>query len=345
MRREIPRLRLEGQLPTGLIIDARSESEFAADNIPGAINLPTLNDQERIEVGTLYKQVSPFKARIRGASLAARNIANHVEHSLSELPQGHPMWVYCWRGGQRSGSLALVLKEIGFAPRLINGGYKHWRNEVMSGLPRQVESLKWRVLSGPTGVGKTRWLQALAKAGESTLDLEGLGGHRGSLLGDVSGGQPTQRAFESRLYHHLSSLQAGAEVWVESESANLGKLTIPAALMAKIHAAPQVELKVSLEDRVAQLLKDYPMWIAAPDQLIEKLNVLRPRHSNARIDQWITWIHQNNFEALVSDLLVHHYDPTYAHGAKRLNQSDRTEVSVGSTQDTLSQLIKIRKSD
>ncbi|MGD2006248.1 MAG: tRNA 2-selenouridine(34) synthase MnmH [Pseudomonadales bacterium] len=345
MRREIPRLRLEGQLPTGLIIDARSESEFAADHIPGAINLPTLNDQERIEVGTLYKQASPFKARIRGASLAARNIADHVEHSLSGLPQGHPMWVYCWRGGQRSGSLALVLKEIGFSPKLINGGYKHWRNEVMSGLPRRIESLKWRVLSGPTGVGKTRWLQALAEAGEPTLDLEGLGGHRGSLLGDVNGGQPTQRAFESRLYHHLSSLESGTEVWVESESANLGKLTIPAALMTKIHAAPQVELQVSLADRVAQLLKDYPMWVDAPDQLIEKLNVLRPRHSNARIDQWITWIHQSNFEALVSDLLIHHYDPTYAHGAKRLNQSDRTEVCVGSTQDTLSQLIKMRKSD
>ena len=145
---------------TGLIIDARSESEFAADHIPGAINLPTLSDQERIEVGTLYKQVSPFKACIRGASLAARNIANHVEHSLSELPQGHPMWVYCWRGGQRSGSLALVLKEIGFSPKLINGGYKHWRNEVMSGLPKQIESLKWRVLSGPDG----RWQDSLVQS-------------------------------------------------------------------------------------------------------------------------------------------------------------------------------------
>lgn len=341
MRREIPRCQLQGTLPRGLIIDARSESEYAQDHIPGAINLPTLNDAERIEVGTLYKQVSPFQARIRGSVLAARNIAQHIETSLSDLPQGSEMWVYCWRGGQRSGSLALVLNEIGFKPRLINGGYKHWRGEVMKGLGREIERLNWRVLSGPTGSGKTRWLNRLKEAGQSVIDLEGLGGHRGSLLGDVNGGQPSQRKFESCLYHELCDLPDDQPVWVESESANLGRLTIPAALMEKIHSASRVELQCSVEQRTQFLLQDYPHWIEKPQALIEQLERLRARHSNAVVDQWIQWIEAQAFTPLVHDLLERHYDPTYRHGMRRLNQTQVSYLAVDPTHPTLDPLLSI----
>lgn len=343
MRRQIPRQLLDGQLPTGLIIDARSESEFKDDHIPGAINLPTLNDQERIEVGTLYKQVSPFKARIRGASLAARNIANHVEHSLSELEPATPMWVYCWRGGQRSGSLALVLNEIGFQPTLINGGYKHWRQQVMTGIPAQIDQFKWKVLSGPTGSGKTQWLHRLAAAGENTIDLEGLGNHRGSLLGDVEGGQPSQRMFESRLYHALASMDPKRPVWVESESANLGRLTVPRTLMKQIQSAARVQLNPSVEQRVNFLLADYEYWQSHTQTLIEQLNRLRPLQSNARVDQWITWIEQGDFQPLVTDLLVHHYDPAYQHGMKRLNQEGVAHLDLSPDQDGIDQLLALTK--
>mgnify|MGYP001027455431 CR=1 FL=1 len=342
MRREIPRCQLAGTLPQGLILDARSESEFQQDHIPGAINLPTLNDQERIEVGTLYKQVSPFKARLRGSTIAARNIANHIEHSLSHLDPGSEMWVYCWRGGQRSGSLALVLNEIGFKPKLINGGYKHWRSQVMAGIPEQITRLQWRVLSGPTGSGKTRWLHQLEQAEQPILDLEGLGGHRGSLLGDVNGGQPSQRKFESRLYHALAALPSDQPVWIESESANLGRLTIPAPLMEQIFQSPRVELNSTLEARVEFLLKDYPSWQAQPQQLIQQLNNLRSRHSNAVVDQWIDWIHAGQFAELVSDLLVRHYDPTYRHGMQRLNQTDVSLLDIDPEQDALDQLLSAR---
>lgn len=343
MRRQIPRRRLDGEIPTGLIIDARSESEYHDDHIPGAINLPTLNDAERIEVGTLYKQVSPFHARIRGATLAARNIANHVESSLAHLDSGSPMWVYCWRGGQRSGSLALVLNEIGFQPTLINGGYKHWRHEVMQGIPEQVARLKWRVLSGPTGSGKTKWLKQLADAGENVIDLEGLGAHRGSLLGDVEGGQPSQRMFESRLYHALCQLNPDRSVWVESESANLGKLTIPPQLMEQIHTAQRVQLNPSISDRVAFLLQDYEHWQTHTQTLIEQLNRLRMRHSNARVDQWVAWIQDGQFAELVEDLLTQHYDPTYQHGMRRLNQDRVVHLDLSPSQDGLDQLLALSK--
>lgn len=339
MRREIPRLTLDGHLPSGLIIDARSESEYADDHIPGAINLPTLNDQQRIEVGTLYKQVSPFEARLKGAAYAARNIANHIESPLASLPAGAEMWVYCWRGGQRSGSMALVLNEVGFRPKLINGGYKHWRNQVIAGLPEQVARLRWRVLSGPTGSAKTHLLRQLWDQGHAVLDLEGLGKHRGSLLGDIDGGQPSQRGFESKLYAHLKTLDTEQPVWVESESANLGKLTIPACLMSQIFAAQQVELNLPIEARVEFLTQDYAHWLGKPDKLKAQLDHLRARQSNARVDQWHRWIDCEDWRALVSDLLIHHYDPAYAHAANRLNGTDKVVVKADTPPQALHQLL------
>ena len=341
MRREIPRLSLDGQLPTGLIIDARSESEFIDDHIHGAINLPTMNDAERIEIGTLYKQVSPFSARLKGAAYANRNIARHLEGKLAHLPQGQEMWVYCWRGGQRSGSLALVLNEVGFRPRLINGGYKHWRNQVIEHLPRLITERQWRVLSGPTGSAKTWALAELARHGHPVLDLEGLGQHRGSLLGDVQGGQPGQRAFESRLYAALNQLPSTGPIWIESESANLGRLTVPAALMQEIHQAPQVEMKLPFDARVAFLIQDYPHWQQAPEQLKAQLNRLRARHSNAVVEQWNLWVEDGNWPALVADLLTRHYDPTYAHGAQRLNQQDRVQITADTPQQAVHQLLAL----
>ncbi|WP_309246602.1 rhodanese-like domain-containing protein [Ramlibacter montanisoli] len=143
------------------VIDARSESEYAEDRLPGAVNWPSLDDEERREVGTLYKQVSPFEARKRGAALVAANIARHIARDIMDKPKGwHPL-VYCWRGGQRSNSLALVLGQIGFRVGLVEGGYKAFRTAILAQLPELAQRLSYRVVCGPTGSGKTRLLQAL----------------------------------------------------------------------------------------------------------------------------------------------------------------------------------------
>lgn len=186
------------------VIDVRSPAEFADDHIPGAINLPVLDDAERARVGTIYKQVGPFEARKVGAALVSRNVARHLDEHFADKPKGYRPLVYCWRGGQRSGSLAIILTQIGFRATLLAGGYKTYRHEVMDGLRELTPKLRLWVLAGRTGSGKTRVLRALAAAGEQVLDLEGLACHRGSLLGAEPGcPQPPQRLFESRLFERL----------------------------------------------------------------------------------------------------------------------------------------------
>jgi tRNA 2-selenouridine synthase len=163
------------------VLDARSEGEYALDHLPGAQNWPTLHDDERVLIGTMYKQVSPFEARKRGGVLAARNIAQNIEmHAMDQPRQWRPL-AYCWRGGQRSGSLSLVLGQIGFRVTLVEGGYKAFRAAMLEDTIRQVERLQFRVVCGTTGCGKTRLLNALAAQGAQVLDLEAIANHRSSL--------------------------------------------------------------------------------------------------------------------------------------------------------------------
>lgn len=202
--RTLPRYFAPDRPPFDAVIDVRTPAEFADDHIPGAVNLPVLNNDERVRVGTLYKQVNPFEARKVGAALVSRNIARHLDEHFAGRPNTYRPLVYCWRGGQRSGSLAVVLGQIGFRVTLLEGGYKTYRGEVLDGLREMAGRMRFRVLAGRTGSGKTAVLRALAAAGGSVLDLEELACHRGSLLGAEPGRpQPPQRLFESRLHERL----------------------------------------------------------------------------------------------------------------------------------------------
>ena len=160
------------------VIDARSEGEFAEDHLPGAINWPSLNNEERQLVGTEYKQISAFDAKKRGAALVAKNIARHLERDVIHKPRDWQPLVYCWRGGKRSGSLALILDQIGFNVTLVDGGYKAFRAALVADLSQLAAQFDYRVICGTTGSGKTRLLQALAMQGAQVLDLEALANHR-----------------------------------------------------------------------------------------------------------------------------------------------------------------------
>ena len=164
------------------IIDVRSPLEFADDHIPGAVNAPVFSNDERARVGTLYRQ-SPFDATRLGAALAARNIAAHLDTTFADRPQGWRPLIYCWRGGKRSGSMTVMFNMIGWRARQLDGGYKTYRRATLDLLDTLPPTLRLIVLTGPTGSGKTRLLDALAQAGAQTLDLEALAAHRGSLLG------------------------------------------------------------------------------------------------------------------------------------------------------------------
>jgi tRNA 2-selenouridine synthase len=294
------------------IIDVRTPAEFADDHIPGSINCPVLSDEERITVGTLYQQVSPFEARKVGGALVAKNIAHHLETRFRDLPKSWKPLVYCWRGGQRSGAMSIILSQIGWAAHKLEGGYKTYRRDVLAQLEALPQRHTFKVICGPTGSGKSRLLAALAQTGAQVLDLEGLAQHRGSVLGKIpQQPQPSQKWFETLLLQSLQMLDPARPVYVESESNKIGSIALPAALHTAMHQSACVLLDTPLEVRVAALQEDYRHYIDAPDALIAQLQVLHQFHGSKQLEHWSELIRAEEFAALVEELLVRHYDPGY----------------------------------
>lgn len=300
------------------IIDARSEGEFALDRLPGAVNWPSLTDAERALVGTEYKQISPFVARKRGAALVARNIANHIERHVLDKPKNWQPLVYCWRGGQRSGSLALVLSKIGFQVHVIEGGYQAYRRAVMNALEVQPPQLQFRVVCGKTGSGKSRLLASLQALDAQVLDLEALANHRGSVLGLVPGSpQPTQKQFDSRLWDVMRRFDPTRPVWVESESRKVGELRVPERLIERMRASPCVHLELSIDARVALLMADYDFFVNDVPAFCVRLDALRALRGHEVINQWQETARSGHIEDVVRELLLTHYDPVYLQSMQR----------------------------
>ncbi|MCK9382801.1 MAG: tRNA 2-selenouridine(34) synthase MnmH [Sulfuritalea sp.] len=294
------------------VIDARAPSEFAEDHLPGAISLPVLNDEERARVGTLYKQVSVFEAKKLGAALVSRNIARHIEEHLLDKPKSWRPLVYCWRGGQRSGAFTHILREIGWDAHRIQGGYKSWRHHVIEQLALLPPQVKFRVVTGATGSGKSRLLEALMARGAQVLHLEELAAHKGSVLGNLPGQpQPAQKGFETQLVAALSALDLTQPVFVEAESRKIGRLQLPDALLEAIRRAPGLRIEASLPARVEFLLRDYDYAVVDPAWLIERLEHLKDLQSNETLDRWRSLIAARDFPTLVEELLTLHYDPLY----------------------------------
>ena len=270
------------------IVDVRSPSEFAEDRLPGAVNWPVLDDEERRLVGTEYAQVSSFEAQKRGAALVAKNISAHIERQVIERPRGWQPLVYCWRGGKRSGAMAWFLDQMGFRTHLVEGGYKAFRGVVRQQLDELPQRLRLVVLCGRTGSGKTRLLQALAAAGAQVLDLEALACHRGSVLGLVPGDvQPGQKAFETAVWRALGGFDAARPVFVESESVRIGRLRVPEALIGHMRGHGTC-LRIEMPDagRLALLLEDYDFFARDPAHFCRQLDALvelRGREDHRRL--------------------------------------------------------------
>lgn len=298
------------------IIDVRSPSEFAEDHVPGSINLPVLDDEQREIVGTLHRQAGEFEARKVGASLISSNIARHLEVHFADKPKAYRVLVYCWRGGQRSKSMATVLGAVGWQTTLIAGGYKAYRGFVRNALEEQCAQLKPIILAGLTGSGKTVILRRMQNLGEpQALDLEGLANHRGSLLGNEvrvdNARQPTQKGFESRLLYALGKLDLSKPVFIESESKRIGSVNCPEPLWKKMIDAPVALAQVRREERARFLLSDYQHFLEEPEQLIAKLPVLKKLHGAEQIEYWIAMARSSDWLALSESLLEVHYDPSY----------------------------------
>ena len=294
------------------IIDVRTPAEFAEDHAPGAINCPVLDDAQRVEVGTLYKQVSPFAAKKIGAAYVAENVARHLREHFLDRPKSWRPLVMCWRGGERSGAMTHILRRVGWDAQQLDGGYKAYRRLVVDTLVEQPRDFAFQVVCGATGSGKSRLLQALAARGAQVLDLEALACHKGSVLGVLpDADQPSQKAFETRLLAALAGLDPARPVFVEAESRKIGRLHLPDTLLEGLRAGACIEVEAKFSARVEFLLRDYDYFLAAPDWLNQRLDALRPLQGHETVKRWQDLARSGAWRQLVSELLGQHYDPLY----------------------------------
>ena len=326
------------------IIDTRSPAEYALDHIPGAISCPVLNNDERDQVGTLYKQTSRFDAKKLGATLVARNIANHIETLFQNKPIKWRPLIYCWRGGARSGAMTHVFRQIGWDAGQLEGGYKQWRASLVLDLDRLAASIQFIAVCGRTGSGKSRLLDALFAKDAQVLDLERLATHKGSVLGDLPDQpQPSQKRFESTIWATLSKFDASQPVFVEAESKKIGVLRVPQALITKMWTGACVDLATVDPLRVPLLREEYAHLIANPALLSAKLDCLQGLHTKEKIAAWHTMVRQAQWDDLVTELLMAHYDPAYDQSmfrhyvnigcAERINLDDIDQTAFGRAAD------------
>jgi tRNA 2-selenouridine synthase len=300
------------------IIDVRSPAEFAHDHIPGAINCPVLDDEERIRVGLMYKQVDAFEAKKIGAALVAKNIAHHIEKRFLHYPRSWKPLIYCWRGGNRSGSMAHILAKIGWPVVQLEGGYKAYRQHINTELSKLIGQFRYRVICGTTGCGKSRLLQALQTQNAQVVDLEKLAAHRGSVLGDMQDtNQPSQKAFESSIWYTLLQFDSSKPVYIESESKKVGNLRVPPHLIECMRNSACINLKLMDELRISLLMQDYAHFVTQPTELMRRLQFLTPLHGKEKINRWRNLSDQGLLADLVHELINTHYDPTYLRSIQR----------------------------
>ncbi|WP_323118654.1 tRNA 2-selenouridine(34) synthase MnmH [Burkholderia alba] len=299
------------------IVDVRTPLEYAEDHIPGALNAPVLDNEERAIVGTMYKQVSPHEATRVGAAMVARNIARHLDTLFADRPLNWRPLIYCWRGGARSKSMTSWFNLIGWRARQLEGGYKHYRRSIVAALDTLPPAFRFIVLAGPTGSGKTRLIGALAAAGAQTLDLEGLAAHRGSVLGALPDApQPSQKAFDTALVGALRAFDPARPVFVEAESRRIGSITLPSAVLAGMRDTTCVNVETARTERVALLLDEYAHLFDDPASFAAQLARLTELHGRARIADWHALLDAGERRALFEALIDAHYDPAYARSSR-----------------------------
>ncbi len=320
---------------TGVILDVRSPAEYALGHIPGARSFALFSDEQRARIGTLYKQQGSEKAIEEGLRVVGPRLADLVREAR-ELAGGAVLNLYCWRGGMRSGSLAWLLQTAGLSVRVLQGGYKAYRNEALAALGN-IEKLI--VLQGPTGSGKTDTLHALAALGEQVLDLEGLACHRGSAFGALGQApQPSTQQFQNNLYGVLRHFDPMKRVWVEGESKSIGRCYLPDELWEGMGRARVVEVDLPAQQRVQRLVAEYGAF--ALQDLEASIQKLRKRLGGLRMSQALEALQADDLPA-VAALLLDYYDDSYAHhrAARGLDRTHCLFLEGSTPQDFAQQLL------
>lgn len=294
------------------VFDARTPAEFDDGHIPGANNLPLFSNEERAEVGTLYKQEGRRDAILRGLELVGPKMRSFIEQVEEHCEPPGPVLVHCWRGGMRSSSLGWLLGMYGFDVTALDGGYKAYRNHVLDTFETELPHLV--VLGGLTGSGKTEVLDELAALGEQVIDLEGLANHRGSAFGGIARQRVTQQQFDNDLARVIADLDPGRRVWVEDESMMVGLCRVPQPFFAQKKQAPLVCLDVSHEDRLDRLVVEYGEH--ADDELVEAFERIRKRLGGERFKRAAEAIEAGDFRTAGYEAL-RYYDKAYSYGLEQ----------------------------
>lgn len=296
------------------IIDVRSPSEFRRGHIPGASSVPLFSDEERAEVGLLYKQSGRDKAKTHGFEIASAKTEWLVEEIQKATAQS-PFFLHCWRGGMRSGGVAWLCKDRGLKPTLLRGGYQAFRRHAHQQFERENKII---MLAGPTGVGKTRLLQSLREHGEQIIDLEALACHRGSVFGRMpSQPQPTVEQFENNLFAQWRVIDPQRPVWIEGESQMIGQAVIPSAFWQQMSAAPMLYVEADRECRIQFLIEEY--GDIPEEQLIDSTQRLKKRLGGLRLKCALEAIEQRDWHTL-GDILLQYYDKYYEKALKKRSQ-------------------------
>lgn len=314
--------RISGLVP---LADVRTPAEFMQGHIPGAFNLPLFTNEERVRVGTTYKQVSREAAILLGFDLAGNKWSGFILKALEMSPQ-KKVAVHCWRGGMRSGAMAWALNLYGFEVYLVEGGYKNYRRWAL----QQFEAVyPLCLLGGMTGSGKTKILHQLKSHGEQVIDLEELAQHQGSSYGTLGKlVQPTQEQFENNLALQLSALDKDRRIWVEDESLTIGIRSVPKSFWDQMRTATLIEIKVSKELRVVNLVKEYGGL--DQDFLVECTERIRKRLGPEQTRQATTAIREGRMADFISLVLVY-YDKTYQTGLAKRNKENVFPLELKST--------------
>ena len=315
-------LQLDSSIP---VVDVRTPAEFAQGHICGAHNIPLFSNEERVQVGTTYKQGSREAAILLGFDLTGAKWSGFIKQALAIAPD-KKIAIHCWRGGMRSGAMAWCLDMYGFEVYLLTGGYKHYRRWVLGTFARKFNV---RILGGLTGSGKTKVLYQLKALGQQVTDLEGLAQHQGSAFGSMGTmEQPTQEQFENNFANELRLLDPQQPVWIEDESICIGKRTIPNALFAQMRAAPVIVLKVSADARVASLVAEY--GVLDKDFLKGGTQKIWKRLGPEQTKNAIIAIEEGRMADFIRTVLVY-YDKTYRNGLIKRDQAKIVEIDGNGT--------------
>lgn len=300
----------ESLLDTHLLVDVRTPLEYAEDYIPGAINVPLLSNEERVEIGTLYKQQGPHQARARGLQLTAHRFPEIVD-SIAQAAQGRPIIVYCWRGGLRSKTVTSILDLTGYPAQQLIGGYKSFRNQVDAYFRPFVPSSPLVVLHGMTGIGKTTLLFKLKDKGCSIIDLEGLACHRGSAFGQLGLTQDlTQKRFETLLWDEVRKAPSHLPLIVEGESERIGRVSLPGDFYQKMAAGIRIWCFASLETRVQRLIEEYGLP-AYQEEMGVALQRIRKKLGGKICDELAGHLERWEMEPFMKGLVCDYYDKVY----------------------------------